>query len=114
MTELACLALVMYMESSISSATTQQYVASVVIERAHQDRQSICKNIHKPVSYSWMFDGKNTKVDEKFLHKQIYPLAKAAMKQPRLKGYSFFNECTLGKRFKTKNKMIKSDTMCFY
>ncbi len=114
MTELACLALVMYMETSISSATTQQYAGSVVIERAHHDKQSICKNIHKPISYSWMFDGKNTKVNEAFLHKKIYPLAKAVLNKPKLKGYYFFNECSLCKRFKTKNRMIKSDTMCFY
>ena len=114
MTELACLALVMYMESSISSVTTQQYVGSVVIERAYQDRQSICKNIHKPTSYAWMFDGKNTKVDKTFLTKKIYPIAKATIRKPALKGYYFFNECSLGKRYKTKNKMIRSDTMCFY
>jgi hypothetical protein len=114
MTELACLALVMYMESSISSKTTQEYVGSVVIERAYQDRQSICKNIHKPISYAWMFDGKNTKVDEQFLQKKITPIAERVLKKPRLKGYYYFNECRLGKRFKTKNKMIKSDTMCFY
>lgn len=112
--ELACLALVMYMESSISSKDTQAYVGSVVIERAHQDHQSICKNIHKPVSYSWMFDGKNTKVDNQYLHEDIFPVAKAVMAKPKLKGYYYFNECQLGKRFKTDKKMIKSDTMCFY
>lgn len=114
MIELGCLALVMYMESSISSVTTQAYVASVVIERAKQDKQTICKNIHRPISYSWMFDGKNTKVDQLFLHQKLYPIALAQLKKPRLVGYYYFNECRLGKRFKTKNKMIRSDTMCFY
>ena len=110
---LYCLSLVMYMEASIQSEYTKRLVASVVIERAKQEDKSICKSIKTRGAYSWMWDGRRTKVDQKVLHK-LHHISAQELFQPTITGRYFFNECTLGKRWKTKYKMIRSEKLCFY
>lgn len=110
---LYCLSLVMYMEASIQSEYTQRLVASVVIERAKQEDTTICKSIKKRGAYSWMWDGKTTKVDSKALDK-LQHVAQQELKHPTMTGRYFFNECTMKKRWTTKNKMIRSEKLCFY
>ena len=113
MTTLSCLALVMYMEAQTQSEYTQRLVASVVIERAKQEDTTICKSIKKRGAYSWMWDGRNTKVDSKALAK-LQHVATQELKHPTMTGRYFFNECTLSRLWKTKYKMIRSEKLCFY
>ena len=113
MNSLACLALVVYMESRGEALITQHYVASVAIQRAEQEEVSVCKSMKKPRAYSWLWDGVNTKVDPKQLELSK-KVAKQELQKQTLQGRLYFNECRLGKRFRTEHKMIKSGGLCFY
>ena len=103
----------MYMESRGESVTTQNYVGSVALNLASQDNTSVCKSIQKPRRYSWQWDGKHTKVDTIQL-KALEEQAKKLIKKRSLSGYYYFNECKLGKRFKTEKPLVKSGNLCFY
>jgi len=113
MTSVLCLTLIMYMEARSESPLTQSYVASVAIERAKQENKSICESMKTPRAYSWLWDGVNTKVNQKHFEK-IKPLATRQLQSPALRGHTFFNERKLGKRFKTHNKPITSGNLIFY
>ena len=109
----ACLSLIMYMEALNQSDYTKALVADVAIERAKQEELSVCQSMKKKKSYSWMWDGKYTKVDRKLLE-GLKPIAARELKKPVVKGRFFFNECSLGKRFRTDYKLIRSEKLCFY
>jgi spore germination cell wall hydrolase CwlJ-like protein len=113
MTSLSCLALLIYMEASTQGSFTQSLVADVAIARAEKEKLSICASMRKPKSYSWMWDGKHTKVDTKKL-KQLEKIALQELKRVKIRTRTYFNTCSLGKRYKTKNKMIRSEKLCFY
>ena len=113
MTSLSCLALIIYMEASTQSSFTQSLVADVAIARAEKEKLPICSSMKKPKSYSWMWDGRNTKVKKDKL-KTLEEIANKELKRNRIRTRFYFNECTLGKRFKTPNKMVRSEKLCFY
>lgn len=113
MTPAYCLALVIYMEANTQSKFTQSLVADVAIARADKENLSICSSMKKPKSYSWMWDGKSTKVNRERL-KELEKVAKEELKRDKIRKRLYFNECNLGKRFKTENKMIRSEKLCFY
>lgn len=113
MNSVACLALILFMESRGESLQTQQYVASVAIERAKQEQSTICESMKKPRAYSWMWDRKNNRVD----HKQLNALKQVAVKElaiPTLKGRMYFNEKRMGRRYRTPHKPIVSGNLIFY
>lgn len=113
MTSTACLALLIFMEARNQSSFTQSLVADVAIARAEAEKLSICDSIKKPKSYSWMWDGKHT-VTPKASLKQLEKIALTELKRAKIKNYLYFSNCSAGKRFKTKNKMIRSEKLCFY
>lgn len=113
MLDVHCIALVIYMEAQTQSIFTKSLVASVAIERAKQEDTTICKSIKKRGSYSWMWDRRNTVVKNEHLTK-LYPIARKELKNPTIKGRYFFNECTLGKRWRTPYQVIRSEKLCFY
>lgn len=108
-----CLALIVFFESRGEPVLTQQYVASVAIERAKQENVSVCESMRKPRSYSWYWDKHSNRVDRKSL-KQFEVLAVKELRNPTLKGRSFFNERKMGKRFRTPNKPLVSGNLVFY
>ena len=113
MSSVACLALIMYMESRGEPLHTQQLVASVAIERARQEAVPLCQSMNKPRAYSWLWDGVKTKVDPK----QLDALKKVAVKEianPTLKGRMYFNERRMGRRYRTPHKPIVSGNLIFY
>lgn len=109
----ACLALIMFNEARGESLQTQQYVASVAIERARQEAVPLCQSMKKPRAYSWLWDGVKTKVDPK----QLDTLKKVAVRElanPTLKGRMYFNERKMGRRYRTPHKPIVSGNLIFY
>lgn len=113
MTNLACLALIIAMEARNQNDYTRSLVADVAIERAKVENVSICKSMKKKASYSWMWDGVNTKLTSEILA-DVTKVAFKELKSPRITGRYFFNECSLGRRYKTKYTMIRSEKLCFY
>ena len=113
MSTITCLAMIMFFETRGEPVITQQYVASVALERAKQEQVSVCESMKKPRSYSWYWDKKSNKVDHKLL-KQFEVLAVREMRNPTLKGRVFFNERRMGKRFRTPNKPLVSGKLMFY
>jgi len=109
-----CLSLIIFMEASIENNLTRSLVASTAIERANKEGLGICESMKKPKSYSWLWDGKRTKVKSKWLEKTYYPIARKELKKQTMVGRVYFSECKLGKRFPTPNKLIKSGHLCFY
>ena len=113
---IACLSLIMYMEALNQGDYTKALVADVAIERAKQEELSVCQSMKRKKSYSWMWDGKNTKVDNQIL-KDLRQIAVSELKKPTITGRYFFNECrsaSKGRRYKTEYKLIKSEKLCFY
>lgn len=113
MTSVSCLALILYMEASTQSLHTQTLVADVVIARAEKEKLSICSSMKKPKSYSWMWDRKRTKVQKEKLE-SLKKIASQEIRRNKSRARLYFNECSLGKRFKTPNRMIRSEKLCFY
>ena len=113
MSSVACLALIIYMESRGESLQTQQYVASVAIERARQEQATICESMKKPRAYSWMWDRKKTKVDPVKL-KAMQVVANKEMHHQSLSGRLYFNERRLAKMWRTPHKPIVSGNLIFY
>ena len=113
MNTLACLALVMYMEARGEPVLAKTYTAAVAVNLASQDNTSVCKSLSKKYRYSWMWDKRNTFVDKSKTLKLESVAQKVILNNP-LPGYYFFNECRLGKRFKTPKEMVKAGNLCFY
>lgn len=113
MTSLSCLTLIIFLEASTQSDFTKSLVADVAIARATKEKLSICESMKKPKSYSWQWDGKATKVPLAEL-KKLEKVALQELKRAKIRNYLYFSNCSAGKRFKTKNKMIKSEKLCFY
>lgn len=113
MSVISCLTLIIFMESRGVSDTTKNYVASVAVEKAKHEGTGICRSMKKKATYSWMWDGRTTKVDKK-LQDSFQHIAYKQLDKPSLPGRLYFNECSLGKRYKTPYKVIKSDNLCFY
>lgn len=112
--DIKALLLIVFMEASTQSEATQRLVASAAIARAQHEKTSIYKSMKKPKTYSWMWDGRNTKVPWDILRKRYSRLVAEELAKPSMKGRIYFNECSLGKRFKTDFKMIRSGQLCFY
>lgn len=113
MTSLTCLTLIIFMEASTQSDFTKSLVADVAIARAKKEKLSLCESMKKPKSYSWMWDGKATRTSKEEL-KKLEPIALKELKRTKLTNHFYFNHCRMGKRYKTANKMIKSEKLCFY
>lgn len=113
MSVISCLTLIIFMESRGVSDTTKNYVASVAVEKAKYEGTGVCQSMKKKATYSWMWDGRTTKVDKK-LQDSFQHIAYKQLDNPSLPGRLYFNECSLGKRYKTPYKVIKSDNLCFY
>ena len=115
MTTLSCLALILYMEARSEPVITQQLVASVALERAKNEKLELCSSIKKPKAYTWMWDGINTPVDKTSKeYTKALKLARQALARQTLAGRLYFNNCTLGRRWKTSYKVIRSGKLCFY
>ena len=101
------------MEARNQPDKTMTEVASFAIEAARERNISVEKSLHVKGLYSWNWDGKNTKVDKKFIHDRIEPLVRKEISQKKrtLSGYKYFNKCS-GKRF--PGKRYKSNDICFY
>ena len=113
MTNMACLALIIAMEARNQNDYTKSLVADIAIERAKVENVSICSSMKKPKAYSWMWDGVNTKLTSDILM-EATKIARKELKSPIVTGRYFFNECTLGRRYKTQYRMIRSEKLCFY
>ena len=113
MSVISCLTLIIFMESRGVSDTTKSYVASVAVERAKSENTGLCQSMKKKATYSWMWDGRKTKIDKK-LQQSFEHIAYREMKTPSLPGRLYFNECSLGKRYRAPYHVIKSDNLCFY
>jgi spore germination cell wall hydrolase CwlJ-like protein len=107
------MALIIYMEARSESLITQSLITEIVYNRAEQDKRTICEELKHPKSYSWMWDGVSTPIDDKNAYAIALNIAKQTMTHRKLKGYRFFNICK-GKKFKTRKKVIKSGKICFY
>jgi hypothetical protein len=105
-----CIALVMYMEARSESFLTQSQVAYVAMNRAAKEKLDICTSIKRPKSYSWMWDGENTIVDKKWLRDKMSKRLERNLIGNRL----YFNECSMGKLWKTQYPVVKFDNLCFY
>ena len=113
MSALSCLALIVAMESRGQALQTQHYVASVAIERAKEERTEICNSMKKPRAYSWMWDGKKTKIDKVSMD-VAKTVATQELKNQSLKGRLYFNERKLAKLWRTPHKPIVSGNLIFY
>lgn len=114
MTSLACLALIIYHESRGESELTQRLVARVAIERSNHENVGICRSMHRPKSYSFMWDGKPERVDDKQAWDKALVIAGDELFESNMDNRMYFNECRLGKRFKTAYRMRRSGKLCFY
>lgn len=114
MTNAACLALIIYFESRSENDLTQRYVAQVAMNKSDYYEESICKNLNRQRVYSFMFDGKPEVITENDSHKKAIEIANHSIKNRTLDGYLYFNECRLGRKYKTDKKMIRTKKLCFY
>ena len=106
----SCIALVLYMEARSESFLTQSQVAYVVMNRAAKEKLTVCASIKKPRSYSWMWDGKNTPVDREWIRKTVNKPLERNLIGNRL----YFNECRLGKLWRTPYTVVRINNLCFY
>lgn len=113
MSVISCLTLIIFMESRGEPIQTQHYVASVAIERAKNEHIGVCESMKKPRAYSWMWDGRKTRVDKK-LQDSFNAIAQTEMKRPSLPGRLYFNERKLSKRYRTGYKPVVSGNLIFY
>jgi hypothetical protein len=92
----------------------QKLVAQVAITRAYKEKQSVCKSLNVKKSYSFMWSGRSKSMKEVKAKTIAYKVARKTLNTKTNHSFSFFNECTLGKRFKTKNRMVRVKKLCFY
>lgn len=114
MTSLACLALIIYHEARSMPLQAQNLVAQVAITRAYKEEQSVCKSLKVKKSYSFMWSGRSRGMKEAKAKTIAYQVARKNLYKHANHSYTYFNECSLGKRFKTKTKMIRIKKLCFY
>lgn len=114
MTTLACLTLIVYMEARSEPELAQQLVAQVAINRAKSEGTTLCKSMRKPRSYSFYWDKKSNKITEKSIYRNIISLSSRVLEQDSLANRLYFNECFLGKRYKSEYKMKRVGNLCFY
>ena len=114
MSTLACLALIVYMEARSEPELAQILVAQVVINRAKAEKNTICDSMKKPRSYSFYWDNKPNLIKEKEVYNGIVKLSNRVLRQNSLENRLYFNECFLGKRYKSKYKIQRTGKLCFY
>jgi spore germination cell wall hydrolase CwlJ-like protein len=114
MTSLACLALIIYHEARSMPLQAQHLVAQVAITRAYNEKQSVCKSLNVKKGYSFMWDKRSNSMKEVKAKTIAYQVAKKSLHKHANHSYTYFNECTLGKRFKTKTRMVRIKKLCFY
>lgn len=123
MTNVICLALIIFFESGNQSNVTKDLVSIVAHNRAQMEGKSICESMVYRGNYSFQHDGKNeninltnVKVKEKW--KDSLKIAKATVKRKRQKfKFIYFNNCyrgVAGRKFLTPVKLKKSEDLCFY
>ena len=114
MTTLACLALIVYMEARSEPELAQTLVAQVAVNRAKSEGTTICKSMRKPRSYSFYWDGRRNKITEKEVYSSVTKVANRVLTQDSIANRLYFNECSLGKRYKSSFKIKKVGRLCFY
>jgi hypothetical protein len=111
------------MESQDQTYDTKLSVANVVTDR-QKPGQSLCTVLKQPGAFSWyprnrfkQFKPKNP-LEEK-ARKEAAAAALASLKGVRARGmkhrkFVFLNHKRLGKRFKTKNRLLIKGDLAFY
>jgi spore germination cell wall hydrolase CwlJ-like protein len=91
-------------------------VASVTINRSKKYSKGICKVVYSPAAFSWTRN-KNLKIKDKIAFEKAKRIAASYLqgnRNSKIGDRLFFNERTLGKRFKTKNKPIIMGKLMYY
>ncbi len=117
-----CLAAVMFFEALNQPQEAMIGVAQVALELATDQKQPVCKAV-KPGTFTWQTPkGKKPKptapLDKEVYEKQVKLAKKMVYKKLRskhLKGkYHYFNNASMGRRFKTKERLVRIGGLVFY
>jgi hypothetical protein len=117
-----CLAAVMFFEARDQPKEAMIGVAQVAITLAADQKQPVCKAV-KPGVFSWQTPGGKRPKPKADLDKEVYQvqvkLAKAmvrsGLRSRKLRGkYHYFNTVQLGRRFKTKSRLVRIGDLVFY
>jgi hypothetical protein len=119
MTPAICLTYILFREASTLPVQGWHKTAEVVINRAVKNNITICEELNKANSYSFLHDNKPDNIsgiEDINLLAKLVPLARKKLWQYKgnAEGYLYFNECKLGKKYQTKHKMLKIKNMCYY
>jgi spore germination cell wall hydrolase CwlJ-like protein len=114
MSSIACLALIIYFEARGEPDLAQRMVAEVAIHRAKTEDKPICKSLKTPRSYSFMWDKHSNKIVDKVSHLEALAIARKVLAKKNVPSRLYFNECSMGKRYKTKHRIKKVGRLCFY
>jgi len=82
--------------------------------RAEAENLSLCKSMRLKKSYTFIWNGTDLRMKEDKAKEIARQVALGVLNGKRLKGYTYFNECRLKKRYKTKTKLVKRGKLCFY
>jgi hypothetical protein len=108
------LALIILMEAENQSPATQIEVARTALSIAEYHKVSLRQSLQLPGVYSWQWDKKNTKLTSRNKEK-IEKIVNILRKhRPKASGRIYMNHRRLGKRFKTKFKLVCKEQLCFY
>ncbi len=117
-----CLAAVMFFEALNQPKEAMIGVAQVALELAADQQQPVCKAV-RPGTFSWQTPKGKIPRPKAPLDKEVYSeqvkLAKKMvakkLRSKRLKGkYHYFNTVKLGRRFKTKERLVRIGDLVFY
>lgn len=111
-----CLSLVVEHEARGTSFRTKHLVASVIMERAKQEKSKVCEVIYKPSAFSNLSEHKPKNQLELKSFKESNTIAKNILtgKLVPINGFTYFNVKRLGVLHNTEVKPILSDGMLFY
>lgn len=123
LTSIGCLVAVMYFEARNQPVDTMLGVGQVLIEHARPG-ENLCHVIERdPGLFTWARHGMKiphpkSKADKEVLDKQYELARKMLFRNLRTtkltEGYKHFNNVPLGKRFRTKVKMVKIGDLLFF
>lgn len=114
MSSVACLALIIYFEARGEPDLAQRMVAEVAIHRAKTEDKPICKSLRSPRSYSFMWDKISNKIRDKESYEDALSIARRVLNTKNVPSRLYFNECSMGKRYKTQHKIRRVGRLCFY
>jgi spore germination cell wall hydrolase CwlJ-like protein len=114
MSSIACLALIVYFEARGEPALAQRMVAEVAVHRAKTESKPICTSLRSPKSYSFMWDKISNKIREKDAYEDAISIARRVLSIKNVPSRLYFNECSMGKRYKTQHKIRRVGRLCFY